>query len=194
MSPRAAIGALRAAVPTQIMTELQRVLVVSYAFPPVGGAGVQRSVKLLKYLGDFGWVGDVLTVDNPSVPLRDDSLLCDVPPTAHVYRARTLEPSYATKEATWGEVTSPQATASPWRSLRGRALSVARRAAVPDPQVLWLPGAVLALRRVLRGPLRPAAVLLSAPPFSQFLLGPVVRQHPGVGLVYDYRDEWSTAR
>ena len=40
----------------------KRVLFVSYPFPPVGGAGVQRTTKFVKYLSEFGWLPSVLTV------------------------------------------------------------------------------------------------------------------------------------
>ena len=56
-----------------------RALVVAYAFPPVGGAGVQRVAKLVKYLPLYGVTPSVLTVKNPSVPVRDDSLGRDLP-------------------------------------------------------------------------------------------------------------------
>ncbi|MGH7272817.1 MAG: hypothetical protein ACREJ3_20495 [Polyangiaceae bacterium] len=49
-----------------------RALLVSYCFPPAGGAGVQRVVKLAKYLPHHGVSPAVLTVKNPSVPLRDE--------------------------------------------------------------------------------------------------------------------------
>ena len=58
---------------------MMRVLLVSYAFPPVGGAGVQRIAKLAKYLPRAGIEPWVLTVQNPSVPLHDPSLLADLP-------------------------------------------------------------------------------------------------------------------
>ena len=41
----------------------RRVLFVAYYFPPMGGAGVQRSVKFVRYLGEFGWEPIVLTAD-----------------------------------------------------------------------------------------------------------------------------------
>src|SRR6185295_9483613 len=63
----------------QPMTRPLNALVVSYAFPPVGGAGVQRVTKLVKYLPSYGVTPAVLTVRNPSVPLRDESLERDVP-------------------------------------------------------------------------------------------------------------------
>ena len=48
---------------------------VAYAFPPVGGAGVQRVVKFIKYLTTHGWSADALSVLIPSVPFVDESLL-----------------------------------------------------------------------------------------------------------------------
>src|SRR5882724_7332934 len=74
-----------------------RALVVAYAFPPVGGAGVQRVQKLVKYLPLHGVTPSVLTVANPSVPLRDDSLESDLPKDIEIVRAPTLEPGYRLK-------------------------------------------------------------------------------------------------
>lgn len=41
----------------------RRVLFVAYYFPPMGGAGVQRSVKFVRYLAEFGWKPIVVTAD-----------------------------------------------------------------------------------------------------------------------------------
>ncbi len=77
----------------------KRVLLISYAFPPVGGAGVQRMLKFTKYLPDYGWLPTVLTVANPSVPVTDPRMLDEVPKNVEVVRARTLEPNYRFKSA-----------------------------------------------------------------------------------------------
>jgi glycosyltransferase involved in cell wall biosynthesis len=168
-----------------------RALLVSYAFPPVGGAGVQRVAKLSKYLAEHGFNPAVLTVDNPSVPLDDQSLLRDVPGYVEIVRARTLEPGYAFKRAAWNvERGADQGLLA---DLRRRAARALRGLLLPDPQILWQPAAQLALaRRLLRG--ADDVVFISGPPFSQFLLGPLARLRPGTAVVLDYRDEWSTYR
>jgi glycosyltransferase involved in cell wall biosynthesis len=170
-----------------------RALIVSYSFPPVGGAGVARVTKLAKYLPDHGVTPAVLTVENPSVPLIDASRARDVAPEMDVLRVRTLEPGYAAKKVAW----SAQAERAP--SFKQRAVKVAagfaRQLLVPDPQVLWQPAAQIALARRLRSDARDDVVFISGPPFSQFLLAPNARLiRPGTAVVLDYRDEWSTYR
>jgi glycosyltransferase involved in cell wall biosynthesis len=172
-----------------------RALLVSYSFPPVGGAGVQRVVKLAKYLPHHGVWPAILTAANPSVPVHDASLLRDLPRGVEVARARTLEPAYAAKRAAWRAQGTPSVRS--WRrslAARGvRALSgLASQALFPDPQILWQPAAlgVLARRLATR---RDDAVLVSGPPFSQFLLAPLARAGRAA-VVLDYRDEWSTTR
>ena len=70
----------------------RKVLVVTYTFPPVGGAGVQRVTKFVKYLNRYGWQPTVLTVANPSVPAIDKSLEKDIPPGTDVHVAKSREP------------------------------------------------------------------------------------------------------
>jgi glycosyltransferase involved in cell wall biosynthesis len=172
------------------MEEPLRALVVSYAFPPVGGAGVQRVLKLVKYLPGYGITPSVLTVDNPSVPLLDSSLAREVAPEVTVLRAPTLEPGYGMKALAWSA--SAEVKPSPPVKLRRSLVQLAKVLLFPDPQVLWQPAAQLALYKRLFGPSSDDVVIVSGPPFSQFLLGPLARLRRGTAVVFDYRDEWST--
>ncbi len=154
--------------------------------PPVGGAGVQRVLKLAKYLPEHGVTPTVLTVENASAPLRDETLGAELSPDLEVLRARTLEPGYAAKELAW------RAVASKGWSARRALVRVAKSLLVPDPQVLWLPAAAAVLtRRLLTH--RDDVVFISGPPFSQLALGPLARRL-GAAVVLDYRDEWTTLR
>ncbi|HTE52957.1 MAG TPA: glycosyltransferase [Kofleriaceae bacterium] len=181
-----------------------RALLVSYVFPPVGGAGVGRTLKLAKYLPDHGVEPAVMTCANPSVPVFDESLLRDVRPEMEIVRARTLEPGYALKKATWerdeasgdgkGSGGKGRAVRGVSRRLVGLAGGLARAALVPDPQILWQPHAQVVLGQRLAGSRRDDVVFISGPPFSQFLLAPLARARRGTAVVLDYRDEWVTYR
>lgn len=166
----------------------RRVLFLSYAFPPVGGAGVQRVVKFAKYLPQFGWQASVLTVRNPSVPVLDRSLADDLPPNLVVRRARSMEPGYAFKAAV--SAGALQAGRGSWTvGLKHALRRWAVRLLQPDPQILWLPAAWWEGRRLLRE-LRHDAIIATAPPFSSFLLGAALSRASGLPLLLDYRDEW----
>ena len=60
------------------MAELKRVLIITYYWPPSGGAGVQRWLKFAKYLPEFGWQPVIYTPSNPEFPSEDPSLLKDL--------------------------------------------------------------------------------------------------------------------
>ena len=166
--------------------------------------------KFVKYLPQFGWEPTVLTTENPSVPVLDESLLADIPPQTFVMKARTLEPGYAlklivsasgpantpTRSASEGATETKDVTPSP--TLRVKLTSVAKRVLrgaanfllQPDPQVLWNPQAIEAGLRVLSQQ-KHDVIFVTAPPFSSFLIGAELARRTGLPLVLDYRDEWS---
>ena len=71
---------------------MKKVLIVAYYFPPSGGPGVQRVLKNVKYLSQFGWEPIVLTVENGQFPAIDESLFKEIPAGTKVYRTKIFEP------------------------------------------------------------------------------------------------------
>ena len=63
-----------------------KALIVSFYFPPAGGGGVQRPLKLAQYLPAMGIETHVLAPDDPRWLHRDDGLR--MPTQAWVHRAR----------------------------------------------------------------------------------------------------------
>ncbi len=169
------------------MTRRRRVLVVSYHFPPVGGAGVQRVAKFARYLPEFGWDVSVLQAANPSVPLRDESLLTELPADLVIERARTWEPSYAAKAS--GATPSRGGSSAVRRAAR----RVARLLLQPDAQILWYPAAVRHGLRLLRR-LPHDAILATAPSYTNLLVGRRLALASGLPLLCDFRDEWDLSQ
>jgi glycosyltransferase involved in cell wall biosynthesis len=170
----------------------KRLLLVTYPFPPVGGAGVQRVTKFVKYLPSKGWNVSVLTVANPSVPLFDDSLASDIPGDTRIYRAKSWEPGYGLKASV--SANKEERNGGRFNRIKTMVAGTARRLASlvlqPDPQVLWMPGAVDTGKKLLRR-LQHDAILASGPPFSTFLIGASLARYSRLPLVLDYRDEWT---
>lgn len=74
---------------------MRRVLVVAFHFPPVGGAGVQRPLRLVRHLRDHGYESVVVTGPGASLGRwtpEDATLLADVPEDLVVVRVPGPEP------------------------------------------------------------------------------------------------------
>jgi glycosyltransferase involved in cell wall biosynthesis len=174
------------------VTDRRRVLVVSYHFPPVGGAGVQRIAKFARYLPEFGWDVSVLQAANPSAPLRDESLLAELPADLLIERARTFEPSYAAKAPAAGSGANGTA-GGVMAALRRGARQAARTVLQPDAQILWFADAVRHGVRLLRR-VPHHAILATAPAYTNLLVGRRLAHRSGLPLVCDFRDEWDLSQ
>jgi glycosyltransferase involved in cell wall biosynthesis len=176
-----------------------RILIVSYLFPPVGGVGVQRALSFAKYLPQCGFEVHVLRARNAAAPLSDPGLLREIPAAVRVHNAFTPELPFHFRKKVWALLSRPGGTAraaSPGSgppvsgSVRSLLSGAIRRMLTPDPEVLWVPFATRQARRII---LRYAidVVLVTAPPFSAFLVGNTLKQEfPNLKLFADFRDDW----
>ncbi len=71
---------------------MKKVLIITYYWPPSGGAGVQRWLKFVKYLRDFGWEPVIYTPSNPGFPVFDETLGKDIPADIEVIKTPIWEP------------------------------------------------------------------------------------------------------
>ena len=71
---------------------MKKVLIITYYWPPSGGAGVQRWLKFAKYLRNFGWEPVIYTPENPEYPEADESLFKDIPTGIEVITTPIWEP------------------------------------------------------------------------------------------------------
>jgi glycosyltransferase involved in cell wall biosynthesis len=155
-----------------------KLLVVSLYFPPAGGPGVHRPLKLAAHLTRLGFEVDVLAPDDPKWVHRDASLR--VPDGVTVHRARNLGPrARIPGQELYGR--------SGLDRLRRRAAIATRGLLAPDANVLWTVTAIPAALRIVR---REAidVVLTTSPPGSVHLVGAAVRAGTRARWVADLRD------
>jgi glycosyltransferase involved in cell wall biosynthesis len=166
----------------------KNVLMVSYTFPPTGGAGVQRISKFVKYLGEFGWKPIILTPSNPSVPLTDESMLKDIPEGTRIVKSITLEPSFKIK----GKIVSESKNYY-FRRLKSFVKILLQKLLLPDYQVLWWPGLFVSLvYTVLTNKID--CIFATSPPFSALVPPVVIGKLFKIPIVIDFRDEWVFVR
>lgn len=164
------------------MPAMGRVLVIAYYFPPLGLSGVQRTLKFVKYLPDFGWEPTVLTVEDRGYFAKDAGLLdeLDGRPVS-VVRTRSIDPLHFFRGK--GVVKMPSAFA------QGAFGKLSQTFLIPDNKIGWKKRALAAARDLHRAaPFD--AIYATAPPYTDLLIGARLRADLGVPLVFDYRDAW----
>jgi glycosyltransferase involved in cell wall biosynthesis len=155
-----------------------KALVVSFYFPPAGGGGVQRPLKLAQYLPALGIETHVLAPEDPKWVHVDGELRA--PTQAWVHRARFLGPTHRKPaEELHGKEGLALATAHAKLALR--------RVLVPDASVSWNVTAVPAAVRLVREH-GIDVVLTTSPPGSVHLVGAAVQKATGARWVADLRD------
>ncbi len=155
-----------------------KVLLATVYWPPAGGGGVPRPLKMATYLPELGVETHVLVPSDPKRMHRDDSLV--PPPAAIVHTTRNLGPRVHRPEV-------ELAAAHGLERARLQAVLTARRLLIPDPSSPWLLTAVpTAIRIVRRYGIE--AVITSSPPGSVNLLGAAVKRATGIRWVADLRD------
>ena len=181
-----------------------KVLLVSYHYPPMGGAGVQRALKFSKYLGDFGVRTTVLAAHDPDY-LHDESLLAEIPDDVRVLRIEhrpLLQRVLAWRERSGAAPVVPAAArlpaarappgpaVAPRHRLRDAALGAYATVHFPDDKAAWARRAyapALALLREEGFDL----VFSTAPPMSAHALASRLARQAVLPWVADYRDLWT---
>ena len=172
---------------------MRRVLVVTYYFPPSGGPGVQRVLKFVKYLREFGYEPTVLTVEEGAFPQHDEELVTEIPPGVAIHRTRSLDP-FGVYAFLTGRSKKDAVMVGTVRREGGfieRAASWVRaNVFLPDARVGWVPFAVREGIRLHREQ-RFDVVFTSGPPHSVHLIGKKLKRRVGIPWVADFRDLWS---
>lgn len=165
------------------MTDRQRnVLYVAYYFPPLGLSGVQRTLKFVKYLPLYGWKPTVLTVGPTGYYAFDESLLKEVEEAnVNVVRTGSLDLNHVMRGK--GPVRMPS------EGLRRILQYFGDLLLIPDTKIGWKRKAIKAASEVLANtPFD--AIVATAPPQTDFLIGHALKKKFKVPLVLDYRDAW----
>jgi len=173
---------------------MNKVLIISYYWPPAGGPGSQRIVKLAKYLPDFGWEPVILTVKDGEYPYLDNSLQSDIDPGLKIYKTKSFEPFSLYKKISGVDSSSPlpvgqltdRAT-----SLKGKIFQWIRtNLFIPDGRVGWIPSAYKEAKKIIKQE-DIKIVFCSSPPHSLQVVGQRLKKKLGIPLVADFRDPWT---
>jgi len=175
---------------------MKRVLIITYYWPPSGGSGVQRWLKMSKYLPEYGWQPVVYTAEGAEYPVEDPSLEKDVRPEVEVIRQPIIEP-YSFYKKFLGMKKEQKVKAGfiddtghkqGWKErlsiwIRGNFF-------IPDARCWWVKPSVKYLKSYLKE--HPVdAIISTGPPHSMHLIAMQLKEALGITWIADFRDPWT---
>jgi len=173
----------------------RKVLIITYYWPPSGGSGVQRWLKFVKYLREFGWEPIVYTPENPEFPAIDPSLEKDIPNGIEVLRRPIWEPYSLYKRLTGRKKTDQLGAgfASEKKGI-GKTEQLSRwirgNIFIPDARRFWIRPSVRYLKQWLKQ--HPVDTIVSTgPPHSMHLIALRLKEELGIPWLADFRDPWT---
>jgi len=173
----------------------KKVLIITYYWPPSGGAGVQRWLKFVKYLRDFNWEPIVYTPENPEFPEYDNSLQKDIPENISVLRTPVWEPYSAYKKfigqnkdkkinaGFLSEDTKPKLSENISVWIRGNLF-------VPDARKFWIKPSKKFLSNYLENN-HIDVIVSTGPPHSMHLIAMYLKKKFNIPWLADFRDPWT---
>ncbi|MFN3306008.1 MAG: glycosyltransferase family 4 protein [Candidatus Kapaibacteriota bacterium] len=155
----------------------RNVLVVSYYFPPMGLSGVQRILKFVKYLPEFGWNPIVLTTAPRSYYAFDKALETEI----DLNQVKVYRTGSKLKEKT-KKFPSSILFQNTVRYLMSYFLQ-------PDTKIFWKRKALELAEKIIKEN-DIDVILATAPPFTDFLISMELSLKFNIPFVVDYRDVW----
>jgi hypothetical protein len=162
---------------------------------------VQRILKFVKYLPEFGWEPVVLTVGDGDFPARDESLLKEVPPNISVHRTKIFEP-YGLYRSLTGRKKSGAIDVDNINKEGNRKFSeqlaefIRATFFIPDARRGWLRYAVREGKKILDTE-KPDLIFSSSPPYTCAMIAMKLKRYhfkkygKQLPWISDFRDAWT---
>ncbi len=175
--------------------ELKKILIITYYFPPAGGPGVQRWLKFVKYLPDFGIQPIVYIPENPTYPIIDEGLMNEVSDKVIIIKKKILEPyglaSVFSKNKTKKISSGIIPNARKQTRLEQLFIWIRGNLFIPDARVLWVKPSVRYLEKYIQDNTI-ETIITSGPPHSLHLIGLQLKKRLTIKWIADFRDPWTT--
>ena len=168
-----------------------KILLISYYFPPCGGAPVQRWLRLLPYLTQKGHKVTVICSKDGDYPFIDERLIKLVPPSVKIIRVRALGMAKIWNMLSGSKSRMPYGSIPQKSSLIAQLLIWLRlNLIIPDLRVLWNAAAKkAALSELSKIPYD--LMISTGPPHSSHLIAISIAQSLRIRWFADFRDPMS---
>lgn len=175
--------------------EQKKILIITYYWPPAGGPGVQRWLKFVKYLPEFGVQPIVYIPENPTYPIVDQNLVQEVSDEVIILKQKIFEPyqlaSFLSKNKTKKMNSGIIPNQKKQSFLDKTLLWIRGNLFIPDARVFWVKPSVAFLEKYIDEN-NIDTIVTSGPPHSLHLIGLELKQKLDLKWFADFRDPWTT--
>ena len=182
---------------------MKNILIVAYFYPPLGGAGVQRTLKFAKFLKKFGYNVNVLTVNNEKGTIKDESLKLESTDGIKVFRAKQRE-NFIVNAILNRKVTDvkieikEEKVKEPFKiTLKSKVkkktkkylLNIYRNMYVPDDKISWKKDAVKLGLKIIKEE-KIDIIYSTSSPYTSHLIALELKLKSNISWISDFRDQW----
>lgn len=175
----------------------KKVLVLAYFFPPIGGAGVQRTLKYVKYLRDFGWEPVVVTAGKSDYFAKDESLLKEIPEEIEIIRIDDFVDEKLSTQflngliQIYSRIVNDNELISEFiNKVNSNDENFNKYIFTPDVYVAWAYKVINCIEKLIDFD-NIDLVYSTSSPYSDHLIGYFIKKKFNKPWVADFRDEWT---
>ena len=173
--------------------QVKKVLIITYYWPPSGGSGVQRWLKFVKYLREFGIEPIVLTIDPhfATFPNYDYSLLKEIPEGIEIHTTQARSPFELYKKVRKKDAPQAGFSGEKKTGLVDKAMRFIRgNFFIPDARIGWNKFAIEKAKEIIKQN-NIDSIITSSPPHSTQLIGLELKRMFNIHWLADMRDPWT---
>lgn len=170
---------------------MKHALLITYYWPPAGGPGVHRWLRLSRYFSANGWKLTVYCPENAEWPVTDPELEKQVSADLTVVRRPIFEPhkflgkkNNPNKGGAFTHAKKPSLVSQLIMWIRGNWF-------IPDARRFWINPSTAFLTDYLKQHPDISVVISTGPPHSLHLIAQKLKRKCGIRWVADFRDPWT---
>lgn len=173
------------------MEKERSALLITYYWPPAGGAGVHRWLRFSQFFKKNGWKLHVYCPQDAAWPTIDEELQHQVQKDITVIRRKIFEP-----HKYLGKKNNPNVGAGLTQSgkssfIQRMIIWIRGNLFIPDARVFWICPSARYLHQYLKVHPEIDTIISTGPPHSMHLIARKLKKRHNIKWIADFRDPWT---
>ena len=179
---------------------MKKILIISYYFPPLGWSGVQRTLKYVKYLRNYGGEPIVVTVGKTTFSVVDTTMNKEIPNDVHVIRIDDIRLKDITDRYTKELLGYTNETLKVLKEdsiyeeyvnkIEENIKELRDLILLPDGNVIWANNVITSIGEKIDFS-EIDVIYTTSSPYSSHMIGYRLKQKYNIPWIADFRDEWT---